>query len=572
MTVSKKIGACFIALIVIFTAFGVFTNYSGGLLHRSTSDVKDWMDGLINTASIEEAANVARNLEIMRILADDPTRQAQLASEMQQARQKVDGLYRDYLNLIKGMYYANEADRTRDLAMVQNEYDLWNAYIASGQEAGDLLANGERDSAIHLIDGASNEAYSAFIEAVEKDSAQSIKMAEETKARSDAEYDMIFTVTVVSIIVVILLTVACAFYLYQAITRGVNDVLTGLKTLAKGDLTVKIRHDSNDEFGQMANEFNQTVRNIANMVMQAQKTAESVNESSEVLNNTAEQSAQAVQNVAESITEVAGAAAEQNDFIGETKAQVDAFMKGIEEASDILNQVADKVNTTSQRAQDGNELVQSTVTQMNTIADGVQNAAEVVSTLGKRSKEIGNIVEVITGISGQTNLLALNAAIEAARAGEQGRGFAVVAEEVRKLAEESGNASQQIATLITAIQQETEKAVEAMSAGHEQAEQGRENVTSTGEGFSEILGMIEAIHEEMAVIRKTIADLAGRAEKISDATNNINESTGRISGQSENVSAATEEQAAGMEEIAASSRGLADMSVELKQIIGKFRT
>ena len=572
MTVSKKIGACFIALIIFFTAFGIFVNYTGGLLNRSTSDVKDWMDGLTNTSTIEVAANTARSLAIMRIIAEDPARQAQLANETQQARQKVDKLFQDYLAAIKGMYYANEADRTRDLAMVQNEYDLWNTYLESGKEAGKLLAEGDRDGALHLIDGPSNDAYNAFIEAIEKDSAQSVKMAAEAKECSDSQYSMVFTVTVTALIVVILLTIVCAAYLYRTITSGVNAVLDGLQTLAKGDLTAKVHQGSNDEFGQMAYAFNQTVKNIANMMAQVRKTAENVNESSELLNNTAEQSAQAVQNVAESITEVAGAAAEQTDFLGETKMQVDAFTKGIEEASGLLNQVVEKVNTTSQRAKDGNKLVQSTVMQMNTIADGVQSAAEVVTKLGERSKEIGNIVEVIAGISGQTNLLALNAAIEAARAGEQGRGFAVVAEEVRKLAEESGNASQQIAALIAAIQQETDKAVEAMNTGREQAEQGRENVASTGEGFSEILNMIETVREETTVIQTTITELANRAEKISDATNNINESTGRISGQSENVSAATEEQAAGMEGIAASSRGLADMSVELKQLIGKFRT
>ena len=105
-----------------------------------------------------------------------------------------------------------------------------------------------------------------------------------------------------------------------------------------------------------------------------------------------------------------------------------------------------------------NKLVLSTVDQMNAIADTVISSSNVVAKLGERSKEIGNIVEVISNISGQTNLLALNAAIEAARAGEHGRGFAVVAEEVRKLAEESQHASQKIEELIRAIQQETAQA------------------------------------------------------------------------------------------------------------------
>ena len=133
----------------------------------------------------------------------------------------------------------------------------------------------------------------------------------------------------------------------------------------------------------------------------------------------------------------------------EAKQQIEAFTRGISDALHTMEQVGSVIDGTSRKAQDGNEIVLSTVDQMNTIADTVISSSSVVAKLGERSKEIGNIVEVISNISGQTNLLALNAAIEAARAGEQGRGFTVVAEEVRKLAEQSENAAQEITALIT---------------------------------------------------------------------------------------------------------------------------
>ena len=214
----------------------------------------------------------------------------------------------------------------------------------------------------------------------------------------------------------------------------------------------------------------------------------------------------------------------------------------------------------------------ATVDQMNAIADTVVSSSEVVAKLGERSKEIGNIVEVISGISGQTNLLALNAAIEAARAGEHGHGFAVVAEEVRKLAEESQNASKQIGDLIRAIQEETEEAVTAMETGRTEAEKGRENVAATGEGFSEILSMIRRIQENAGSIKATMDDLGQRAAKIDTATGEIHDAASKVASESQTVSAATEEQAAGMEEIAASSRGLSDMAHELNTAAAKFKT
>ena len=214
----------------------------------------------------------------------------------------------------------------------------------------------------------------------------------------------------------------------------------------------------------------------------------------------------------------------------------------------------------------------ATVDQMNAIADTAVSSSEVVAKLGERSKEIGNIVEVISGISGQTNLLALNAAIEAARAGEHGHGFAVVAEEVRKLAEESQNASKQIGDLIRAIQEETEEAVTAMETGRTEAEKGRENVAATGEGFSEILSMIRRIQENAGAFKATMDDLGQRAAKIDTATGEIHDAASKVASESQTVSAATEEQAAGMEEIAASSRGLSDMAHELNTAAAKFKT
>ena len=367
------------------------------------------------------------------------------------------------------------------------------------------------------------------------------------------------------------MTLAILYWLRREINNAVQGFLQAVRRAAGGDLSVHAPVENQDEFGEMATAFNGMIDNMRSMTKKIQDTAVFVSDTSEQLTANANQSAEATQSVAQSITEVAESAAVQMDSIGETKHEIDALSDGISQAVSRIATIRKNIEDTVERANEGNELVKSTVEQMNTISETVDQSAQIVEKLGQRSQEIGEIISTISGIAEQTNLLALNAAIEAARAGENGRGFAVVAEEVRKLAEESQQAAQQIGDLISSIQTETEQAVGAMKDGREQAEKGLENVSSTGQGFSRILELIRICSDDSAQITDTMQILDGRIRTIVNLSENVNNSARRASDASQNVSAATEEQAAGMEEIAASSRGLADSAKNLKEESVKFK-
>jgi len=268
---------------------------------------------------------------------------------------------------------------------------------------------------------------------------------------------------------------------------------------------------------------------------------------------------------------VATGAAEQLEATNETSSVVDQMSVGIQQIATNANHVAIQSVQAADKAQEGSKAVEKAVTQMSHIQDTVNTSAMVVAKLGERSKEIGQIVDTISGIAGQTNLLALNAAIEAARAGAQGRGFAVVAEEVRKLAEQSQVAAKKITDLIGEIQGDTDKAVAAMSDGTREVKTGSEVVNATGVAFQEITELITEVSEQVKEISSAIQQMATSSHLIVDSVKRIDELSKKSAGESQSVSAATEEQFASMEEIAISSEALAKLALQLQASVTKFQ-
>ncbi|MGP1470523.1 MAG: methyl-accepting chemotaxis protein [Schwartzia sp. (in: firmicutes)] len=571
-TVAQKIVFSFMALVVLFVGFGAYALYSGREMHGSTKSLMELTDSLMATSQLSDAANEVRRSDLVWVTTTDPAKRAEMDGVVKKHRKKVEEAFVFYRKAAESWDHETEQDKQDDLAVIENEAKAWQAYLATCTKIEELVRAGKQTEALAYSGGASLQAYQEFVALILQDKERSMKGSMEEEARSAAIYDRVVKGTLSAGAFVLLLTCACGYYLLNNIKTAVTMFLSALGKVAAGDLRVTMPAESGDEFSQMARQCNKMIENVRAVTQSIQKTAGTVAGSSTTLTSTSGQSAQVTQNVAQSITAVAEAAQAQMASIAETKHQVEAFTNGLKEAIHHIASVAAGIAQTSDKAETGNGLVVSTVTQMNTIADTTASIAEAVAKLGERSKEIGNIVEVISGISAQTNLLALNAAIEAARAGEHGRGFAVVAEEVRKLAEGSQNATAQITELIQTIQQETEQAVSAMAGGRAEAEKGRENVASTGGEFAEILRMIQSVGKDSEVIRTTMADLERRAEKIDTATAKIHESAERVAAESENVSAATEEQAAGMEEIAASARSLSDMAEELNQAAARFQT
>ena len=397
--------------------------------------------------------------------------------------------------------------------------------------------------------------------------AVSLPLAEATGALSELTW-----ISLATILVVLVIATLVIIWFSRQLARPLVILEGAVNKVAGGDLSqnnLNIR--SNDEIGRLAKSFEQMAQNMRGLIKQIHANAEQLAAASEELTASAEQSAQASNQVAISMTEVAAGSNAQLAAVTDTSAVVEEMSAGIEQIAANANLVSGQSEQAAGKAQEGGEAVDKAVSQMSQIEHTVNSSAQVVAKLGERSKEIGQIVDTISGIAGQTNLLALNAAIEAARAGEQGRGFAVVAEEVRKLAEQSEEAAKKIASLIGEIQTDTDKAVDAMNNGTREVKTGADVVNAAGIAFREIADLVTEVSDQVKQMSAAIQQMATGSQQIVGAVKKIDELSKKSAGEAESVSAATEEQLASMEEISTSSRALATLAQELQTAVAKFR-
>ena len=571
MSVAKKIVLSVGFLVVMFGAYGFYANQSSSVLNNNTVSVFSWAHVLNVGGQVQALTADGREYELMRITAPNEAERARAAGLISELTPQLNKAYDEYEKAIQEAPFQNEADRTQKLARLDKLKQERKNYADARQRATELLNAGNQAGAVQLAFSEQADVYKRMTDIIEEDKADSVRLARAEMAYSEDVFSGVQMITIISLIAVVILSIITLVLLLKNIKNSVDTILDGARRIAAGDLRSKIMLDGDDEFAHIAQQFNTMVESMQKMIRKIKTTASNVAGSSEELTANANQSAQATQNVAQSITEVAEAAEKQLQSIEESRVTVEEFQRGLEEAITNQRRAREQTQATAEKAAEGNAFVQMTVEQMKSIATTVQQTGEIVGKLGERSKEIGNIVEIISSISGQTNLLALNAAIEAARAGEHGRGFAVVAEEVRKLAEESQNASQQISELIRSIQEETNRAVASMEEGRLEAEKGKENVTATGETFSLILTMVEDVKTASLAVSKRVLELREHMNSIVQGMGAVDASAKGIGSESQNVSAATEEQAAGMEEIASSSRSLSDMATDLQSETDKFK-
>lgn len=344
-----------------------------------------------------------------------------------------------------------------------------------------------------------------------------------------------------------------------------------ISKVADKDLTQKIYFPTKDVFGRMASAFNKMIEDIRLTIHQNMETAHMVAAESNQVSQAVEQASASIQQISAAIQQIVGGTQGQAYQLNETLQitrdlsaavqQIAANSQAAHTASQIASELAGK----------GAGEVEKAVHKMNKISDTVSESALVVKTLNERSEQIGEIVNVITSIADQTNLLALNAAIEAARAGEHGRGFAVVADEVRKLAEGSAKAAQQIGELIKLTQEETSKAVNSMVIGSKEVEEGVVVASQAQTALSEIVDTVNKTVRMVQEISTAAQQQSKGITQVVQSIDKVNNIAYQVSVAIQQVSASTQQQMNTNEQVNANASRLAQLAEELRERFSKFK-
>lgn len=338
--------------------------------------------------------------------------------------------------------------------------------------------------------------------------------------------------------------------LQQQESKRVNDanqaailrLMNELQTVAEGDLTQEATV-TEDITGAIADSVNYTVEELRSLVGNVQSTATRV--------------AQTTSKVESTSNELLNASTQQLHEIRETGQAVLDMAARINHVSTQAQESAAVARQSLVAAESGLTAVQNTIGGMNAIRDQIQETSKRIKRLGESSQEIGEITELIADITEQTNVLALNAAIQAASAGEAGRGFSVVAEEVQRLAERSADATRQIASLVKAIQTDTQDAVAAMERSTQGVVEGARLSDNAGTALSEIDSVSRRLAE---LIERISASASKEAQQANEVARNI-----------QHIFAVTEQTGEGTRSTVAQVRDLTRMADELRQSVARFK-
>ena len=382
-----------------------------------------------------------------------------------------------------------------------------------------------------------NEALDALI-------AYQIRTAKSEFDQSTANYASVRAILIGAIIGSVALGLLLAWWIIGSITGPLNQMRTTITEVEKsGDFTRRIPVSTGDEVGQTAKSFNELLVALQQTLGQVLDSVGKVSDAARSLSAASGQ--------------VAASSSSQSEATSAMAAAIEEMTVSINHVSESAHEAVEISRNSGKLSAEGGDVIQKAAAEMSQIAETVRHTAQAIEELGQHSNQISSIVQVIKDVADQTNLLALNAAIEAARAGEQGRGFAVVADEVRKLAERTTKATEEITQMIASMQHSAHAAVSTMETAVDQVSGG---VALANQAGSAIIQIKDGAEQVVGVVN----DISSALSEQSSASNDI-------ASQVERVAQMTEENSAAAAESASAANNLQALANDMQAAVGRFK-
>ncbi len=371
------------------------------------------------------------------------------------------------------------------------------------------------------------------------------------------------------------IALALSFLYARSLTRNFETLYQSATSISQGDLSTLVHFEVPsqvpDEVDSLAEAINHMLENLRELVQRLQKTARHIASSANTLSAAAERVTTSNSGVAGSVSNIARSAELQRELVLKAGALMQDIAEGIEKSAAAAEAAARAVAETHTAARTGTEVANLAVEKLQETFERVEQSSLRVFAFGEKSQAIGKIVDVITQISQRTNLLALNATIEAARAGEYGRGFAVVADEVRKLAESSGRSADQITVLLSDLKKDAEAAVTGMSASTSDLKESREDLRSIIQSLDGIVASaMRGAEKAETIARSSSGQLRGSQEMV-QAIGHLADLARQNASSTDDVQKAVSGQTIVMEKLSSSALELSNISLELEEVVSRFR-
>lgn len=357
------------------------------------------------------------------------------------------------------------------------------------------------------------------------------------------------------------------------LTNPINEIVDVLNHIKDGDFTKKLERSKKNtyEINTIVDSLNILVDNMVGLLSEVKTTSRNVQESSESMFVITKESSTAGEEIAKAIQQIATGSTEQASQLEESVNISTNLAEEIESSMEKSNTMLNLSTEVEARTLEGAKAVRDLKLSFKEQEEGSIKVQEKVNIVSVKSSEITSITDTIKAITEQTNLLALNASIEAARAGEAGKGFAVVSEEVRKLADESSTAAEQIGKAIEEINHSVKELLTQITYTADLNTKTGKGIEITAEQFDMISSMIISLKDSIASVSSSLNIIEGYKDSVLQQITNVASVAQETAATTQEVSAASEEQSSGLQEIYTFSEKLKDFSERLDNLVAKFK-